>query len=163
MHRSKAVKSRVLPGDDNAFLGRLSLQTLLLFNNILYGGKDMPGGDRRGPSGFGPMTGRGMGFCSGYDRPGFANNYSGRGFARRGFGGAGFGGAGFGGRGRGFRNRFFQAAPYPDWDYRGSYELTPEREMDMLRNEAKAIEGELDSIQSRLKELENLSQGNRKD
>ena len=118
----------------------------------------MPGGDRRGPSGYGPMTGRGMGFCSGYDRPGFANNYPGRGMGRRCFTGQGFGGGG-----RGFRNRFFQTAPYGNWDYRGNYELTPEREMDMLRNEARAIEGELDNIQSRISELEKLSQGNSKD
>ena len=35
--------------------------------------KIMPGGDRTGPLGAGPRTGRGMGDCSGYDRPGFAN------------------------------------------------------------------------------------------
>ena len=120
----------------------------------------MPGGDRRGPSGYGPMTGRGMGFCAGNDRGGFGNNYQGRGFAR---GGGGFARGNFGGfgSGRGFRNRFFNAAPvapYGEMDYRGAYELTPDREMDMLRSEAKAIEGELGLIQSRLKELENISQ-----
>ena len=30
----------------------------------------MPGGDRTGPKGDGPGTGRGMGFCTGNDRPG---------------------------------------------------------------------------------------------
>ena len=33
----------------------------------------MPGGDRTGPRGMGPRTGRGMGFCSGYDTPGYMN------------------------------------------------------------------------------------------
>ena len=30
----------------------------------------MPGGDGTGPLGFGPMTGHGAGFCSGYGIPG---------------------------------------------------------------------------------------------
>ncbi len=33
----------------------------------------MPGGDRTGPWGLGPRTGRRAGFCSGYRRPGFMN------------------------------------------------------------------------------------------
>ena len=31
----------------------------------------MPGGDRTGPMGLGSKTGRGMGFCNGYNNPGF--------------------------------------------------------------------------------------------
>ncbi len=125
----------------------------------------MPGGDRRGPLGYGPMTGRGMGFCAGYDRGGFAGYGQGRGFGMRG-GGPGFHRGNFGryGRGRGYRNRFFNAAPampYGDWGYREVFELTPEREMDMLKNEAKAIQEELDFIQARIKDLENISQGNK--
>ena len=50
----------------------------------------MPRGDRTGPMGMGPMTGRGAGFCAGFNVPGFMNAVSGR------------GGMGFGrGRGRG--------------------------------------------------------------
>ena len=30
----------------------------------------MPGGDRKGPMGEGPMTGRGLGLCAGNDTPG---------------------------------------------------------------------------------------------
>jgi len=33
----------------------------------------MPGGDRTGPWGMGPRTGRKAGFCSGYKKPGFMN------------------------------------------------------------------------------------------
>ncbi|AAB91281.1 DUF5320 domain-containing protein [Archaeoglobus fulgidus] len=33
----------------------------------------MPGGDRTGPWGQGPRTGRRAGFCSGYRMPGFMN------------------------------------------------------------------------------------------
>ncbi len=54
----------------------------------------MPGGDRTGPAGAGPMSGRGAGFCAGNNTAGFQTA-----------------GGGFGrgcGRGFGFRNRFFQ-------------------------------------------------------
>ena len=37
----------------------------------------MPGGDRTGPMGFGPMTGRAAGHCAGYPTPGFANSIPG--------------------------------------------------------------------------------------
>jgi len=33
----------------------------------------MPFGDGTGPRGMGPMTGRGAGYCAGFNRPGFAN------------------------------------------------------------------------------------------
>jgi hypothetical protein len=50
----------------------------------------MPGGDRTGPRGMGPLTGRAVGYCAGYDAPGYWNSGRGR--------GAGFG-AGRGARG----------------------------------------------------------------
>ena len=60
----------------------------------------MPGGDRTGPWGAGPMTGRGVGICAGYDMPGYMNPAFGRGSGRgwgRGFGrGSGMGAAGDG-------------------------------------------------------------------
>ena len=31
-------------------------------------------GDKRGPEGKGPRTGRAMGFCTGHDHPGFVNS-----------------------------------------------------------------------------------------
>ena len=40
----------------------------------------MPWGDRTGPMGYGPMTGRGAGYCAGYQMPGSANPTPGRGF-----------------------------------------------------------------------------------
>ncbi|MBN1383204.1 MAG: DUF5320 domain-containing protein [Deltaproteobacteria bacterium] len=33
----------------------------------------MPGGNRTGPAGMGPMTGRAAGFCAGYPTPGYLN------------------------------------------------------------------------------------------
>ncbi len=50
----------------------------------------MPGGDRTGPLGNGPMTGRQLGYGAGYNSPGFTKG-SGGGLGR-----------GFRGRGRGF-------------------------------------------------------------
>ncbi len=63
----------------------------------------MPGGDKTGPQGKGPLTGKRMGFCTGNkqtdsdDRPGmgrrrwrWANTGRGRGFGRRGNGRFGF-------------------------------------------------------------------------
>ncbi len=53
----------------------------------------MPRGDRTGPLGRGPASGRGMGNCSGYANPGYLSNIPGRcfGWARgmRSFGGRG--------------------------------------------------------------------------
>lgn len=34
----------------------------------------MPAGDRTGPEGQGPMTGRAAGYCAGYDSPGNMNS-----------------------------------------------------------------------------------------
>jgi len=45
----------------------------------------MPFGDRTGPRGLGPRTGRGWGYCSGYPYYGYRNPYGydwGRGFGR---------------------------------------------------------------------------------
>ena len=80
----------------------------------------MPGGDRTGPVGYGPMTGRAAGYCAGYGVPGYMNPIPGfgrgMGFGRgRGFG-RGFGrgwGIGFG-RGRDFRN-WARMTGMPGW------------------------------------------------
>jgi hypothetical protein len=93
----------------------------------------MPRGDRTGPLGLGPRTGRGAGYCAGHSMPGFMNAYGGRPFAggpRLGLGWGppaedyGYGGppyAPFGPPGRGFgrgrglgrgRGRGWRWAPY---------------------------------------------------
>jgi hypothetical protein len=51
----------------------------------------MPAGDQTGPRGLGPMTGRAVGFCAGFDVPGYTRG-----------GGFGRGGHGWG---RGWRHR----------------------------------------------------------
>ena len=42
----------------------------------------MPGGDRTGPMGMGPMTGRGLGYCTGFTGLGRFARSHGRGFGR---------------------------------------------------------------------------------
>lgn len=58
--------------------------------------KNMARGDKTGPMGQGPMTGRGLGYCAGYDQPGFTNNEENRQGQRRGLRQGGGYGPGFG-------------------------------------------------------------------
>ena len=51
----------------------------------------MPGGNRTGPVGAGPMTGRAAGFCAGFGMPGYANPVGGRGMGMGSGGGFGLG------------------------------------------------------------------------
>lgn len=109
----------------------------------------MPGGDRTGPWGMGPLTGRGAGFCRGYLSP-FFDRYFRMGYGR---------GAGFGGGGRGFRHMFY-ATGLPGWLRFGwggpafTEEPPPGTEKRLLEEEAEALRGELDGIRKRLEELE---------
>ena len=98
----------------------------------------MPGGDRTGPAGAGPRTGRGMGYCSGYNWAGYANPAPG---FRGGFG------FGRGGGGRGWRNRFY-ATGVPGWAV-----PTPEQESADLKAQADYLKTQLDAIQKRLDDL----------
>ena len=115
----------------------------------------MPRGDRTGPGGMGPMTGRGAGYCAGYGVPGFANPAFGRGF------GMGFGrgrGRGFGGGGSGWRNGFYGTGA-PGWTGFGGYAVPyqapdAETEKQALKSEAKAVRAGLEAIDKRLAELE---------
>jgi len=117
----------------------------------------MPGGDRTGPRGLGPRTGRAAGYCAGYPVPGYANPSAGYG---RGFG---FGrGRGFGrgwGRGRGFWGRgyypepYYEPAPYyPPYQQQVSPEPSKE-EKAYLEDMVKGLEEELKAIKERLQEL----------
>ena len=124
----------------------------------------MPRGDRTGPWGEGPMTGRGAGYCAGYNMPGYANPIGGRGFGR-GFGrGQGFGrgfGRGYGrGMGRGFGRGYGYYGPdnYPPEPYYPGAapvyrEPAPEEEKVYLENLVKGMETELGDIKTRIKEL----------
>ncbi len=113
----------------------------------------MPGGDRTGPLGMGPMTGRGMGFCGGYAAPGWA--YPGPG--RRFFGRGGWGGGGYGWR------HWYYATGLPRWarclwpSGRGfPTAYTPparEQELEALKGEAEWLKDQLDAINRRMEEL----------
>jgi len=85
--------------------------------------------------GAGPRTGRGMGYCSGYNWPGYTNLGPG---SRSGFG--------FGGRG--WRNRFY-ATGVPGW-------VTPtlDQETADLKAQAEWLKVQLDAIQKRIEEIE---------
>ena len=112
----------------------------------------MPGGDRTGPAGRGPMTGRGAGFCAGYGVPEFSNP------------GYVAGGAFVGGRGgRGRRNRFF-ATGVPGWQYFAGNPIpggmsfsaqpgTPKDELDLLKGQAHYLENSLKELQARMEAL----------
>jgi hypothetical protein len=117
----------------------------------------MPRGDKTGPTGMGPMTGRRAGFCAGFGMPGYENPMPGRGLGM-GFGrGRGAWGRGAGG-GRGWRNMFY-ATGQPGWMRFGataapSANADPEMEKQALRSQADYLQGELDSIRKRLEELD---------
>ena len=102
----------------------------------------MPGGDRRGPAGYGPRTGRGLGYCSGYDSPGFTKPGPGmgRGFRR---------GPSRGMR-RGFNFGFARGGYVPN--YREE-DYSKEDEIRELSEYAKDMKNELDEILNRIEEL----------
>jgi hypothetical protein len=123
----------------------------------------MPRGDRTGPWGAGPMTGRAAGYCAGYAVPGFLN--SGRGWGR------GFGrgwGRGFGrgwGRGPG-RGGYSYPPPaivqpvFPQTYSQVTQSQTPQQEVTALENYAKDLEAEkaeleqeMGGVKARLEEL----------
>ena len=114
----------------------------------------MPGYDRSGPMGAGPMTGGRRGLCgragNAYDAPAPAGYGYGRGMAfRRGFGG----GFGWGrGHGRGMNSAYGQV-PYPP-AYGAGYPASKADEMAMLRADAEAMQKSLDAVQRRITELE---------
>jgi hypothetical protein len=117
----------------------------------------MPGGDRTGPIGAGPRTGRAAGYCAGYGLPGYANPIGGRGFGfGRGFGrglGRGFRGGGWFGRGWGAGEPYMAGLPYPSPYYYG-YTAPAVDEMDELRSQEKYFSTVLKALRKRIEALE---------
>ena len=129
----------------------------------------MPGGDRTGPAGLGPMTGRSAGYCAGNQVPGSASAPGGRGRGAGGRGGGGRGGRG----GRGWRNRFY-ATGLTGWQRAAEVpassepqevvapETTPgatsdalnQQALELLKSEAKQYATGLEQIEKRIAELE---------
>jgi hypothetical protein len=120
----------------------------------------MPRGDRTGPAGIGPMTGRAAGFCAGYSVPGFMNSGGGRWYW------------GWGG-GRGPRH-WYHATGLPGWArsemgypaWGGPVNayvpptgpfgptMTAEQELDALKKQAEFFQDELGQINKRIEQLE---------
>lgn len=110
----------------------------------------MPGGDRTGPQGMGPRTGRAAGFCAGFQQPGYLNPVRGYGAGR---------GGGFGG-GRGRRNRFY-ATGLPRWarfqGYFAPYLPEVATEAEDLKAQANMLQNQLDQVNRRITEIEAAS------
>jgi len=117
----------------------------------------MPRGDGTGPGGIGPMTGRGAGYCAGYNIPGFTNAIPGR-------GSWGSGRGGFGGRGN---RHMYYATGLPGWarfgaaPYAAPYGVQPyssqntqEQELGYLKDQAEYFQNALGDINKRIEELE---------
>ncbi|MBN1416107.1 MAG: DUF5320 domain-containing protein [Bacteroidales bacterium] len=111
----------------------------------------MPQGDRTGPMGQGPRTGRALGFCSGYDSPGYTKGF-GSGMGR----GFGFGyGRGMG-RGRGYGRGWHMGSAFTGF-FRGFPWMQPiskEDEISMLKSQAEELKRSQENIEKRLTELE---------
>jgi len=110
----------------------------------------MPGLDRTGPVGAGPMTGGGFGRCNPRNRA------SGRGSVSPGRGGRGSGwgrgyGRGFGRRGARFEDQGWYGPAYGS--YPGPYAVSGEDEIGMLKKEAQMMKDELNTINKRIEEL----------
>ncbi len=108
----------------------------------------MPRGDGTGPLGYGSLTGRRMGYCAGYDLPGFANTagYGGLGLAWGRGGGFGRGMAFRRGR-RGWGEQAFFPAPagFPGYG--------PVEEPTRIRAEIEVLEKTLEALKKRLDEV----------
>jgi len=115
----------------------------------------MPGGDRTGPLGQGPGTGRTFGYCYGFDTPGYTKG-PGRGMGR-GFGyeramgrnterGVSFGYC----RGRGFGTQYQGYIP----GHQGISPMSKEDEIKLLKSEADVLKRSQKEIEKRLGELE---------
>ena len=102
----------------------------------------MPRGDHTGPEGLGPGTGRRMGYCAGYEMPGFvtAPRYGGRGP------GAGFGLRRRGrGLGRGYGPSYARRGVAPG--YHGKeMPMAPENRKAVLQEEIDAIDQEMEQL-----------------
>jgi uncharacterized protein DUF5320 len=99
----------------------------------------MPRGDRTGPAGFGPMTGRGAGYCNGINQPVFMNTGRriGRGFFN-------FFRNRLGGPGVGFGNRNFYSEQFTNQDSEKTY----------LEQEVKNLQFQLTELEARLSKLQ---------
>ena len=119
----------------------------------------MPRGDRTGPEGRGPLTGRRAGYCAGENVPGYANEQvppmgMGRGFGRGGGRGRGRGGGRGWGRGGGRGWGRGQPGPYPDYvPPPVQAPVVAQDEVAYLEGAAESLEADLKAVKDRIKEL----------
>ena len=107
----------------------------------------MPGGDRTGPLGQGPMTGRGLGYCADNSRPGYFGVRFGRGWF---------------GRGQARGRRFYAQQPIQkNWQNYPS-QISSEEEIGVLRAEADILKEELNDMEARIKELKGDKKSHKK-
>ncbi|MEA3431353.1 MAG: DUF5320 domain-containing protein [candidate division WOR-3 bacterium] len=122
----------------------------------------MPRGDRTGPAGLGPMTGRAAGYCAGYSVPGFMNPIPGGGYWRGvGRGGIPWGGGRGriwgGGRGRGYGAYYGYPPYYPPYyppTYSPYAQPAPADEKEFLKEQTTAMRKEIEEMEKRLAEIE---------
>lgn len=125
----------------------------------------MPSGDRTGPSGMGPMTGRAAGYCAGYPQPGFANPGFGQGYGGRGNGwgrgyrggrgnGPGRGGGWGRGGGGGWRNQQYPMPPVAPV----VPTITREQELNALKQQFEYLETSLNEVKRMIQEMESAKE-----
>ena len=112
----------------------------------------MPRGDRTGPAGIGPITGRGLGYCVGNAVPGFASSSYGRGFGR------GFG-LDWRRGGYGYQAAYpAYAPPYAPWAYGYNYPPVPGQtagpDLATLQSQAEQLQTILTNVQKQIEEME---------
>ena len=109
----------------------------------------MQGGNRTGPNGLGPATGRGAGYCTGNTAPGYATPSFGQRGSGRGFNQFSRGG---------FRNRFYSAGftGIKQDSLQNTFTQPHFESVDILKNQAKIMQDNLDAINQKIGELENI-------
>jgi hypothetical protein len=105
----------------------------------------LPRGNKMGPMGFGPRSGRGAGFCAGYPAPGYLNPgpRRGRAFWHRGWGWC------------------HHPVPGHSMPYYPGYcvsQPNPDDERAILEDQAKMLQAEIDALKTDLKEIERRAQ-----
>ena len=122
---------------------------------------DMPRGDRTGPTGVGPGTGRMKGFCMGFGSSGTLNSSQNSAYPGR------------GGGSRGWRNRFFNAgltgwrrsAGFGPRQDTGEFAdpglgFEPEPQLETLKAQAGYLEKVLEGIKRRIQKMQSGTEGN---
>jgi hypothetical protein len=115
----------------------------------------MPAGNKTGPTGAGPQTGRAAGYCAGYPTPGYANP------PHAGYG-RGYGRGYHRGHRRGFCRNWYTIPPTPINPQAApiTQPLPPEQEVTALENyqknltaEKADLEQEIEGVRARIEEL----------